>query len=212
MASSPQKTELSNNNLIIIMLLVTFLVVGITGLAANSLIRAIALNTKVLTKKSAADKQIKADVKNAPNLVEAYKALGPQGAILDDALPTFPDFPALLVTFENMSKDAGVFLKEVEPSAVVTPVASTSAPATPTGAQVTPSPQTVSYTVGIKGAGTNSYQQLRTMLDHIEKSARPMRITGVVVTGSSSSMEAQITLDTYYQDKSQLPIGTEEVK
>jgi hypothetical protein len=210
MASNDPKTQLSNNNLIIIMILVSVLVIGVSGIAVNALWKSIQLDGKVITKKSVADKQVKADVAAAPNLIESYKALGPQGAILEDAMPTTVDYPSLLVTFENMSKDTGLVLKDVTPSSVLG-ANTTPAPASTSGS-ATPTPQSASYAVTLKGSGTNSYEALKSMLDHVEKSARPMTINGVTIAGSSSGISAVISLDTYYMDASALPFSMETVQ
>jgi Tfp pilus assembly protein PilO len=116
------KTEkLSGNNLMIVLLLVTFLVVGISALLARALTGSIVLDTKVVKAKTTANKNLTADLTAAPQLVQAYSALGPEAQTLSDALPNDSDFPGLIVTLENMSNAAGLKLKSVAPTVAVDP-------------------------------------------------------------------------------------------
>jgi Tfp pilus assembly protein PilO len=194
--------QLSNNNLIIIMLLVTLLVLGISGFAANLLVKSIGTDSKVVGAKAKAESQLKEDLKVAPNLVSAYDALGPEGAILDDALPTTADFPALIVLLENITTDAGMKLKTIAPT-----TAGTVAPA-PDAPGSTPAVQTYSFIVNVDGR----FDSIMTLMDHLEKSARPMRVTGLHLSGSGNALSGEIDLDTYFQPKSELPFSKEQIK
>jgi hypothetical protein len=219
---------MSNNNLIIILLLVSFLVIGVSALAVNFLIKTITLDSKLVSKKLAAEKQLKENILAAPNLIEAYRDLGNERVLLEDALPIHSDFPSLLVTLENMSLDAPVALTSVTESLVtaalpgVTAVPTTAEPAsasTETGAtpaatpaaetvSVTPKPETYAFTINVKG----TYGAFLNMLDHLEKSARPMRITGMQILGTPTSLDVNVSLETYFQKSSELPFGKETVK
>jgi hypothetical protein len=214
---------MSNNNLIIIMLLVTLLVIGISAFLVNFLVKTIALDSKLVSKKLAAEKQLKENIVAAPNLIEAYRDLGEERVLLEDALPTTTDFPGLLVTLENMSKDATVQLTAVRESlanTVAVPVAAPAAGDAVSGtsettqalpasepAAVTPKPEAYNFTINVKGG----YAALLTVLDHIEKSARPMRVTGMEIIGSTT-LDIDLNVETYYQKPSELPFGKETVK
>jgi Tfp pilus assembly protein PilO len=235
-STNPTK-NMSNNNLIIIMLLVTLLVIGISAFIVNLLVRTIALDSKLVSKKLAAEKQLKENIVAAPNLIEAYRELGEERTLLEDALPTTADLPSLLVVLENMSKDATLALSGVAETAPVVAVAApapaaadtdaTASDATATGTDttggtatttgtaattepvsVTPKPETFAVAVTVKG----SYAGLQTILDHIEKSARPMRLTGIQISGSPSQLDVTLSIETYYQKSSELPFGMETVK
>ena len=222
MASSTNPTKnMSNNNLIIIMLLVTLLVIGITAFAVNFLIKTIALDGQLVSKKLAAEKQLKEDIVAAPNLIEAYRNLGTERALLEDALPNTSDLPSLLVTLENMSKDATMALAGVSETSIGTasvaaasPTSTgggettTAIPAHETSTAVTPKPEKFTFSAEVKGG----YQSLLILLDHIEKSARPMRVTGIEISGSASGLDATLSVETYYQKSSELPFGKETVK
>jgi len=201
-----QQEQMSGNNLIIVLTLITLLAVGVAGLAAKALIGSITLDNKVLKAKNLANTNLQSDVDAAPKLVDAYSALGNQAGEIADALPDTTDFPGLIVLLENMTNDAGLQLKSVSPTVgATTDGTSTTASG---GASQTPQSQPFDYTLSFDGR----YDTLLKMLDHLEKSARPMRITGLQVTGSGSALSGTITAETYYQDKAQLPFSTETIK
>jgi hypothetical protein len=185
------------------MLLVTLLVLGVSGFAAKTLVASIGVDNKVVGAKAKAEQQLKDDIKVAPNLVSAYDSLGPEGAILDDALPTTADFPALIVLLENIATDAGMKLKSVTPAAIGATV-----PSSAGSLAQTPSPQAYAFTINVDGR----FDSLMTLLDHLEKSARPMHVTGLHLSGSGSSLSAEVDLNTYYQAKSELPFSKEQIK
>lgn len=216
-----QTEQLSGNNLIIVLTLITFLVVGIAVLAAKALIGSIVLDNKVLAAKSKANNTLQKDVDAAPKLVDAYTALGSQAGEIADGLPNTSDFPGLLVVLENMTNDAGVRLKTVAPAASASSLGATSGTAsTPTtstssgttsgsgDASQAPQPQPFDFSMNFDGR----YDTMLKLLDHLEKSARPMRITGLQITGSGSALSGQMDVETYYQDKAQLPFTTETIK
>ena len=201
--------KLSSNNLIIIMLLITLLALGAAGLIGKALVTSIVRDTKVVTAKSAADKNLKTDLAAAPDLVSAYSNLNDKARIIADALPTEPDFPSLIVTLETMTTDAGLQLKTVTP-AVATDTTTTGTPtSTPsTDASVPPQPQTYKFGVNFTGSYTSLYK----FLSEIETSARPMRVVDIQMAGGGSSLTGQIDMETFYQDKAQLPFSEVTVK
>lgn len=205
-ATKTEKTEqLSGNNLVIIVLLITLLVVGVSVLVGKSLVTTIARDSKVDKKKVAAEKQLKADVEAAPNLVDAYKQLGDKTPVLADALPNTPDFPSLIVTLENMSHIAGMKLKTVTPAAVASDETTGT---TANDISVAPKPQPYKFTISVSGG----YPGMNRLMSLIETSARPMRVLDIQLTGSGSALTGNIDLETFYQDKAQLPFSKETVK
>ncbi len=219
MAANKQDKQLSNNNLIIIMVLVTLLVLGVSALIGKTLIGDISLNAKVIGLKNKAYSQVKQDVTAAPNLVTSFNNLGASANVLADALPNTADFPTLIVEMENIANDAGVKLTTVGPLAGGTAGVGGTAPVTtsngaaPTTATTssnpvaTPQPQTYSFTAEVQG----SYASLQKVLTDLEASARPMRVTGLQISGSGSSLSALLDVNTYYQSAATLPFGTEAV-
>ncbi|HEX3082144.1 MAG TPA: hypothetical protein VHQ86_02735 [Candidatus Saccharimonadia bacterium] len=203
---------MSSNNLIIVVLLITLLVVGVAVFAGKSLVTTIARNTTVVSKKSAADKQLQSDVTAAPKLVDAYNGLGDKSRTIADALPNTADFPSIIVTLENMTNLSGLTLKSVTPGLVQSAddeSADTAGSAGQTASiNIIPSPKTYKFQLEVTG----NYEGLKKFLKEIETSARPMRVNGIHLAGGGSSLSGQLDVETYYQDKAILPFGKETVK
>ncbi len=222
-------TQLSGNNFVIVFVLVSLLVVGITGLVGRLLITSILRDSNVVKAKSAAVNQLSTDVSNAPKLVDAYLVLGKQGTVLSDALPVTPDLPSLIVALESMGNSAGVTVKSVTPTvnpdSVASGTTSTSTSATSTspattsvsagtpvsgtpGADMPPTPQTYQFAMDFTG----TYTSLQKLLGEVELSARPMRVVGIQITGGGPSLSGVVNIETYYQAAAQWPFGTETIK
>jgi Tfp pilus assembly protein PilO len=199
--------KLSGGNFMIVMLLITFLVVGVSAIAAKTLFASIRRDMKVVSAKNTADKQMKENLKAAPLLVDDFNALGEKKTLLDNALPTTVDFPSLMVVSENMTAIAGLKLKSIEPMLAAVPDAAATTVSKTNGSEA-PKPQTYAFTLTVDG----TYDSLQRFLAEVEVSARPMRVVGVQMNGSSKSMSAQIDLETYYQGKATLPLGKETIK
>jgi hypothetical protein len=226
-----KQQEMSSNNLIIIMVLITLLVVGVTAIVTKTLWDDISLNSKVVSAKSLAAKNADADVSAAPGLVDAYDNLGNQTALLSDALPNTSDYPSLIVEMENIANDSGMKLKTVAPNSAglsatsgsvsgassaassssssnsVVAGSSASSASSSTGLPNL-SPQDYPFTMTVEG----NYTGLLKLLGDLETSARPMRVSGISISGGGTSMTAEVSVDTYWQPAAQLPFGTETVK
>ena len=206
MPTKTEKQQMSSNNLMIVLLLVSLLAVGGAVVVSKIMISSIALNTKVISAKNKAENNSKADLTAAPQLVSAYQALGSEATTLSDALPTTPDFPSLLVEIQNMSTGAGLEIKQISPAAAGAMPATTSLAGTSATAPATP--QTSVYTMNYDG----TYQSVQTMLTDLETSARPIRVTGLTISGSGSAISGEIDFETFYQAQAQLPFGEETIK
>lgn len=207
MVATKSKTNdqsLSTANLMIILVLITLILVGVSAFAAKNLFTTIRRDTKVLNAKNKADKQLQANIDAAPGLVSSFQSLGPQATILADALPNTSDLPSLIVALENMAGGTGLKLKTVAPglgSAIST------TPPKPVDA-FTPAPKPYPYSITFDG----SYVTLQRFLATLENSARPMRVVGMQVSGTGNALSGEIDVQTYYQEKASLPFGTEVIK
>jgi hypothetical protein len=206
--ASNKEQKLTGNNFIIVMLLISLLVVGVSGLVVKTLFTAIKRDLKVAQAKSKADKQLTQDLDNAPRLVDAFNSLGSKKALLQDALPNTVDFPSLIVELENMTGAAGIKLKSVDPSNVNAADSGAGSTPAPTSGSTAPSPQAYDFSITID----TTYDNLQKFLQNLETSARPTRVVGLQVSGNGSSLSGQMDLETYYQDKAQLPLGKETIK
>jgi Tfp pilus assembly protein PilO len=220
MSASSKQSQVMSKNYMIVFVLISLLVVGVTVLAGKALVTSIIRDNKVVSAKSAANRQLKADLVSAPELVDSFSALGNQAGLLADALPNTSDLPSLIVVLENMGNDSGLTLKSVAPTdtgvlstpgstvssaTVAMPGAASTAASDPT---VAPPPQPYEFSVNFSG----TYGSLQKFLADIEVSARPMRVVGVQITGTGSSLSGEIEVETFYQATAVWPFGTETIK
>ncbi len=213
MATKDPTKKLSNNNYFIVLLLITLLVLGGAALGAKTLIDGIVRDTKVVTAKGKANQQLDQNLTAAPQLVERYQDLGSHKDLIANALPNTSDFPGLIALLENMSGSVGVTMKSVSPAQTAsTGVTDTTGAAAgaDTTAPKTGEAKPQSYAVSLTFDGT--YSALQKLLEAIETSARPMRVTALQLSGSGGSLAVQMELTTYYQDKAGLPFSTETIK
>lgn len=202
MATKPaSKQNLSNNNFIIMAILITLIVVGVTVLVGKGLVTTIILDSKVIAKKNTANKQLDANLKSAPQLVDAYKKLADTKKIVADALPNTSDFSGLIAQLENMAGLSGVTIKSIVPDNSVVAVKAASA-------SDTPQPQQYLFAVTMTG----NYDSFQKFLTAVENSARPMKVTTLQVSGAGSDLTFGLSLTAYYQDVATIPYKLEVVK
>lgn len=195
--------KLNDNNYIIVILLISLVVLGITAIVGKSLVTTVIRDTKVMAKKDAADKQLEKNLVTSADLISNYKALG-EKKLIDTSLPTTRDFSGLIAMLEKMSGSAGITLKDVTPASVGAADLSVKAPQAAGEA----TPKTLLFSATVIG----SYASLTAFLDAAEHASRPIRVTAIQITGSGSQLNANISMTTYYQGKASIPFKLEEVK
>lgn len=203
------KSQLSYMNYLILMLVITLIVIGVTVLVGKGLVTTIIRDTKVIAKKNAADKQLSANLIAADMLISNYNGLGPTRKLVENALPATEDFSGLIAQLENMGNVSGVVIKDITPSNNSTPGfnadGTTATQSTTTAVQ---SPQSLDVSVTAVGG----YSALNAFLRTLQNAARPMRVTSITSTGSGSDLNSNVTLTTYYSGKASIPFTTEEQK
>lgn len=216
--TSKKIDQLSNGNYMIVMALITLLVLGGAFLGGKMLLSDIVRDTKVLGAKNLANKQLDENLQNAPRLVNNYENLGSNRVLIENALPNTSDLPGLIALLENMGGSVGIAMKSVSPSLAITAAAPTPAPspaATPgaaTGATAPVSDVAVPQPYTVSLAFDGSFAALQGLLAAVEKSARPIRITDMQLSGSGTTLAIQMSATTYYQDKAKIPFKTEKIK
>jgi Tfp pilus assembly protein PilO len=205
--SKVAQAAIRGNNLILVLALVSLLAVGAAVLVDKALIDNISRDTKVATAMSTARKTMDQNVKNAPQLVQAYAGLGQLNQVIKDALPNTTDFPGVLIVVENMAATAGIKLKTVSPVKAAS-ASSGSTTSTATSSALAPKPASVKYAVTFDG----SYATFAKFVSNLELSARPMHVSSVSLTGTGSNLAGMMEIDTSYQDKATLPITEDTIK
>ncbi len=206
MQASKQADKLSANNLMVVLMLVSLIIVGATALVAKTLIVGLIRDSKVLSAENKANNTLKEDLKNAPLLVSAYQGLGPKANLLADALPVDSNFPSIIVAIENMSRDSALSLKNVAPAFNPSAAVGT-AGASGSGIDA-PKPSLYNFSLNFDG----SYISVQKMLGDLETYDRPIRVKGLKLSGNGTSLSGTIDVETYYQAKAKLPVSQETIK
>jgi Tfp pilus assembly protein PilO len=215
MQASKPAEKLNANNLLLILLLISFIIIGTTTLVAKTLISGLIRDTKVLSAENKANSNLNKDLKAAPDLIASYQKLGLTAVRLADALPNNSNFPALIVALENMASDSNVGLKSVSPAQVAVVQTNTTGTVTTAGGDgIKPvaievaKPLPYAYTVAFDG----NYAALQHFLADLEIYDRPMRVTSLKLSGSGSALSGTLDIQTYYQNEAKLPLGKDIIK
>lgn len=209
MQSNKTVQNMSSNNLLIVLLLVSFLVVGTTAVVAKTLISGLIRDTKVLKAENKANDNLDKNKQAAPKLIASYQDLGTNNTrVLADALPNDSNLPGIIVAMENMANQANITLKSVAAAQVAASSTTVAASGSGDGKLPAPQPQPYAFTIAFDG----SYASLQQLMADIESYTRPMRVTALKLSGNGTSLSGTIDIETYYQDKAKLPLAKETIK
>ena len=201
--------KMSTNNVIALSSLVSLLMLVALILVGRGLFKQITHNTRVISKQQAAETQLKNNLSALPALAAAYQNLGNSVPLISDALPTTADFPALVAMMESVGGTSGVSITGVSPADATasTPTSGTSVSAA-VGSSASPTPSSFSFSVTANG----KYSSILQFLTNLQKSARPITVTGLQLSGTSDALTATISATTYYFNPPALIDKTETVK
>lgn len=210
-----KKAEASAANFLAIAILVTLIVVVISGVLLKGRWSAYQLNSKVSKADTTTLDNLKANLSSYDNLQQTYQMLTADGRarLTLDSLPVKPDITSLATALSNEASQAGVNLQSVAmvdsngtsiSSTTGTAVAASTAPAAPSSGPV---PMNVS--VSFSGAYASVIQFLKTL----EQSSRPIRATNVTIGGGDGGKATvTLTLVTYYEPPVKPQPTTEVIK
>lgn len=195
-------------------------VVAFTLVASKALLAKRSFQAKVITAKVTADNQLKANVKAANSLADAYKTFietpdnliggdpagkgdrdGDNGKIVLDALPSKYDYPALTSSMEKLIASQGL---------QVTSITGTDDEATEgaSGASTNPEPKEMPVSLDVKGP----YDNVQKAIGMFELSIRPIRVKTFTLSGTNSEIEAKMVLVSYYQQARSLKVEKKGIK
>lgn len=189
------------------MVILTLIILGVTGLIGKSLVTTLLRDTTLIQKKNTANDQLKANLKAAPQLTEQYARLGNTRKLIADGLPTSEDHAALIAQMENMANVSGVNLRTI--AKTIAPIGT--GPSSVSTRSLDPfaaQPKTYLIAATVTG-GFEGYKKFQQAL---ENSVRPMRVTSTSITGSATDMTVGMEITTYYMDKATIPYKLEELK
>ena len=169
-------------------------------------------NNKVLGAKYTASDTLAQNIVNAKQLKQEVDALvananlalvktDPADSNLKsvlDALPTVPDTAALATSLQQaILSRSGVTIESI----TVPPETSQ-----PVDGADKPTPQAITFSFVVSG----SFSKIQAMVKDLERTIRPIQVTGINLTGTDANLRANIEATTYYQP-SKTVNATEEV-
>jgi Tfp pilus assembly protein PilO len=218
------------NQTIVAMVAASSFIFVFSLVAVKSLASQYSYQSRVTTAQQKTVNQLQTDNQAATKLVSSYNTFANQSTniiggvasgstsqdgsntkIILDALPDTYDFPALVVSFENLLSQQGVDVESISASdtggtsSVATPTTTTTLP-TSTTSQA--SPIAIPLTFEVSG----SYSNLQSLLLDIQRSIRPYQIQSIELSGNDSGLEMNIQTQTYYLPPSGLKFTSETIK
>lgn len=188
--------------------------------AGKALLSQMAYQNRVIDAKKDALKQIQSDQAAVNSLKNSYKDFvsedpnvlggnpngqGPQDGdnakIVLDALPSRYDFPALTSSLETLITSQNL---------KILGITGTDEEVTQGGQQTSGNPQATPMPFQVQVSG--AYPSVQGFVDVLLRSIRPFQIQSLEISGSESSMIADITAQTFYQPEKKLNIQEEVVK
>lgn len=209
----------SNTRMVIIVSIAIFAVI-FSLVAAKTLWGQAAYQGRVISAKTDAKKQLKADIKVANTLHASYSAFvgsstniiggtaaglgskdGDNAKIILNALPSKYDFPALTTNLEALVQDQQVELTSLSGTddevAQSTNISSSD-------------PQAVEIPFSLTVSG--DYGKTQALISALERSIRPIAVRTVDISGGKDKLTTNISAVTYYQPAKSLNVKTKVVK
>ncbi|MCW1907942.1 MAG: hypothetical protein KIH63_001215 [Candidatus Saccharibacteria bacterium] len=208
------------NGQIIAMIAGATVVVMFSLVASRALLSQRSYQSRVITDKEKAVRQLKSNVDAVSNLVNSYNQFvsqpanviggnpagtgerdGDNARIILDALPSQYDFPALATSLEKLL---------TSPNYTINSISGTDDEINQQKQVETPEPQPVEipFEIGV----TSTYGAAQSLVQTLQNSIRPFHINKLVFDGSDSQMDVTITAKSYYQPEKALTIRTKDVK
>jgi hypothetical protein len=126
---------------------------------------------------------------------------GNNAKLVLDALPSTYDFPALATSLEKIATDQGVTIQSL--TGIDDEVAQTANQSTNT-----PVPIAMPFEIKVSG----SYANIQSLVDAFDHSIRPIQVQKIDLTGDQTTLNLDVTAQTFYQPQRTLNIQTEVIK
>lgn len=191
-----------SNTTVVISMAVAAFIVSFSLVTVNFLWGLSQHNRRVIAEKNKADTVLKQNVENITAIKASFNVLEAgdvkSGTILD-ALPSKYDFPALATSMEQLVQRSGLTLDaftgdDLEEAAIQS--------------ETDPTPIEIEFALSVSG----SYSDVQKLVENLERTIRPMKITSLELKGNDSSMRATIRIITYYQPATSLDVKTRTIE
>ncbi len=196
-------------------------VTAFTLVASKAMISQRNYQARVIKEKTKALTQLKANNKAATELAASYEAFvtqpanaiggnptgtgdrdGDNAKIVLDALPSKYDFPALATSVEKMLTSSSYKIN------TITGIDDELNQSAQKAGEGSLTPIEMPFQINI-GANFASAQEL---ISTLQRSIRPINVSGIKISGSDNSLVIDITAKTYYQPEKTIGITTKVVK
>lgn len=217
-SSKRLKIDQANSSIMIIIAVASVLTI-FALVSSKSLLSQAAYQRRVLNAKRDTIKQLKANIDNVDKLISQYKVFesqdpnllggsrtgqgptdGNNSRIVLDALPSTYDFPALTSSIEKILSNQQINTRSIS---------GTDNEAS-NNETVSGNPQPVAMNLAIDS--DSDYNGVKTLINDLERSIRPFDIINMSLSGTESSMNISISVNTYYQPAKTLSITQKEIK
>lgn len=192
------------NSLILISAAITTVIVVFSLVAAQSLIKQMSYQNKVIGMRSTANRQLGDNIKSVTALKTSFEAFenssesvigtsDKNSKIVLDALPSKYDFPALATSLEGLITTSGSTVEGI-----------TGTDDEAQAAQNSATPQAIEIPFSISSKG--NFASAQTLITNLQRSIRPFTVTALNLSGSDSSLQMRVTAKTYYQPEKKLEV------
>lgn len=178
------------------------IVVSFSIVALNFLWNIRGYNTRVLGEKKVAKDTLVQNVANAEELkakFEVFENGDVKSNDVLDALPSKYDFAALITSIDGLAKRSGMALDGF---------VGTDESESAEQKAVNPVPVEIPFSISVIG----KYDDLKTFIDNLDKSIRPMQINSIAISGNDDNIKADISLTTYYQPQADINVEMKEIQ
>lgn len=207
-----------NNTRMVIAVASAAFIVIFSLVAINALIKQSGQQSKAISQKKQALKQLESNVKEAEKLKISYQAFasqqqnvlggsasgngekdGDNPRLVLDALPSKYDFPALATSLEKMLKQYKIEAITGKDDEVAQAEAE---------AAVTPTPVDIPFSVTVEASAPS----VKPILETFERSIRPFQIQKVTIETEQGKVSSKVEGKTYFQPQKAFNVKKEQVK
>ncbi len=208
------------NAQMMIMIAGSAIIVVFSLVSSRALLIQRSYQSRVISEKEKALKQLKSNVTAVSSLVKSYDQFesatenvlggspsgggekdGDNARVVLDALPSQYDFPALVSSLEKILSDPSYKIGAI--SGVDDELNQTKNTSSPV-----PQPVEMPFSIDVSGA----YASVQNLISTLSHSIRPIQIQTIDMSGKDSDMHVTIGALTYYQPEKNLTIRTKEIK
>lgn len=207
------------NAMMVIVVGIAAFMVSFSIVASRALWQKYSYQSRVITEKGKAEKQLEANVKAVNSLITSYQAFvqtpdnviggnssgsgdrdGDNAKITLDALPSKYDYPALAASLEKVLTSNNFTIKSI--------TGNDDQIAQSQANNNQPQPTAMPFQIEV----TSNFDSLKSLMSIFERSIRPINVQSLDMQGNNGSIDITISASSYYQPAKTLNVQTKVVK